>query len=273
MATLGQVGGGVAPQRSAVDVDHRCLLQVQEPSASRVIRRRALRAARLSRREAVAVRTIRRRASGRRRRRRDGSIDVGDARRRLRPALLRRGGIDRLRDALVDESSAGPVVDLDGQRIGAPIAKPYQVLGIGLNYADHAAETGSGDPRPSPSCSTRRRRRVDRSRRRRAPAARTARTPTGRSSSPSSSAPPARYLADEAAAHDCIAGYAIANDVSERHFQQDRGGQWVKGKSFETFNPLGPWLVTPDEAGDVGRPRAASRRQRRDGCRTRRRRR
>jgi 2,4-didehydro-3-deoxy-L-rhamnonate hydrolase len=61
-----------------------------------------------------------------------------------------------------------------------------------------------------------------------------------------------RYLADEQAAHECIAGYAISNDVSERHFQRDRGGQFVKGKSFETFNPLGPWLVTPDEAGDVG---------------------
>jgi 2,4-didehydro-3-deoxy-L-rhamnonate hydrolase len=61
-----------------------------------------------------------------------------------------------------------------------------------------------------------------------------------------------RYLADEQAAHECIAGYAISNDVSERHFQKDRGGQFVKGKSFETFNPLGPWLVTPDEAGDVG---------------------
>jgi hypothetical protein len=63
---------------------------------------------------------------------------------------------------------------------------------------------------------------------------------------------PARYLADEKAAHACIAGYAISNDVSERHYQKDRGGQWVKGKSAESFNPLGPWLVTPDEAGDVG---------------------
>ena len=48
-----------------------------------------------------------------------------------------------------------------------------------------------------------------------------------------------------------MAGYAISHDVSERAFQLERGGQWVKGKSCETFNPLGPWLVTPDEAGDV----------------------
>ena len=51
---------------------------------------------------------------------------------------------------------------------------------------------------------------------------------------------------------DFVAGYALHNDYSERSFQLERGGQWVKGKSFATFNPLGPWLVTPDEAGDVG---------------------
>jgi 2-keto-4-pentenoate hydratase/2-oxohepta-3-ene-1,7-dioic acid hydratase in catechol pathway len=55
---------------------------------------------------------------------------------------------------------------------------------------------------------------------------------------------------EEAAGH--IAGYAVANDVSERSFQLDRGGQWCKGKSAATFNPMGPWLVTPDEIGDVG---------------------
>ena len=48
-----------------------------------------------------------------------------------------------------------------------------------------------------------------------------------------------------------IAGYAVSHDVSERAFQLERGGQWVKGKSCETFNPLGPWLVTPDEVDDV----------------------
>jgi 2-keto-4-pentenoate hydratase/2-oxohepta-3-ene-1,7-dioic acid hydratase in catechol pathway len=63
----------------------------------------------------------------------------------------------------------------------------------------------------------------------------------------------ARYLPDEAAALACIAGYAIANDVSEREFQLERGGQWDKGKSCETFNPLGPWLVP---ASDVADPQA-----------------
>jgi 2-keto-4-pentenoate hydratase/2-oxohepta-3-ene-1,7-dioic acid hydratase in catechol pathway len=57
----------------------------------------------------------------------------------------------------------------------------------------------------------------------------------------------ARYCDSDEAASACIAGYAIANDVSERAFQLERGGQWDKGKSCETFNPLGPWLVTPDQ--------------------------
>jgi 2-keto-4-pentenoate hydratase/2-oxohepta-3-ene-1,7-dioic acid hydratase in catechol pathway len=61
----------------------------------------------------------------------------------------------------------------------------------------------------------------------------------------------ARYLPDEAAAHECIAGYAVSHDVSEPEFQLERGGQWVKGKSCETFNPLGPYLVTADEVPDV----------------------
>jgi 2-keto-4-pentenoate hydratase/2-oxohepta-3-ene-1,7-dioic acid hydratase in catechol pathway len=60
-----------------------------------------------------------------------------------------------------------------------------------------------------------------------------------------------RYLADEQEAVAAIAGYVLVNDVSERAFQMERGGQWVKGKSAETFNPCGPYLVTPDEIADV----------------------
>ena len=60
----------------------------------------------------------------------------------------------------------------------------------------------------------------------------------------------ARYLASPADARACIAGYVISNDVSEREFQLERGGQWDKGKNCETFNPLGPWLVTADEVPD-----------------------
>ena len=61
----------------------------------------------------------------------------------------------------------------------------------------------------------------------------------------------ARYLEDEAAAQAAIAGYTVAHDVSERFNQIERGGQWTKGKSADTFSPVGPWLVTPDEVGDV----------------------
>ncbi|MGH7290555.1 MAG: fumarylacetoacetate hydrolase family protein, partial [Myxococcota bacterium] len=60
----------------------------------------------------------------------------------------------------------------------------------------------------------------------------------------------ASYLDDQAAARRAIAGFTLVNDVSERTFQMDRGGQWSKGKSAETFNPAGPWLVTLDEVPD-----------------------
>jgi 2-keto-4-pentenoate hydratase/2-oxohepta-3-ene-1,7-dioic acid hydratase in catechol pathway len=177
------------------------------------------------------------------------AVDVGDLVGDFDQRFFASGGVDRLHQALVG-GTAGAEFDLDGQRIGAPIAKPYLVIGIGLNYADHAAETGAAIPSE----------------------------PVVFNKAPSSVIGPnddvlippgsthtdwevelavvigstARYLADEQAAFGCIAGYTIANDVSERHYQKDRGGQWVKGKSAETFNPLGPWLVTPDEAGDVG---------------------
>ena len=59
------------------------------------------------------------------------------------------------------------------------------------------------------------------------------------------------YLDSVDEALDSIAGYLVVNDVSERAFQMERGGQWSKGKSAETFNPAGPWLVTPDEVDDV----------------------
>ena len=61
----------------------------------------------------------------------------------------------------------------------------------------------------------------------------------------------ASYLEDERAARAVIAGFVLVNDVSERAFQMERSGQWSKGKSAETFNPAGPWLVTPDEIDDV----------------------
>ena len=64
---------------------------------------------------------------------------------------------------------------------------------------------------------------------------------------------PARYLSSPEEALTCVGGYAISNDVSEREFQLERGGQWDKGKNCETFNPLGPWIRTADEIPDPQR--------------------
>jgi 2-keto-4-pentenoate hydratase/2-oxohepta-3-ene-1,7-dioic acid hydratase in catechol pathway len=138
--------------------------------------------------------------------------------------------------------------DADALRRGAPVARPGKVVCIGLNYRDHAAETGADIPTEpivfmkDPT---------------------TVIGPDDEVLVPRGSVKTdwevelaivigstARYCASEQEAAACIAGYAIANDVSEREFQIERGGQWDKGKSCETFNPLGPWLVTPDEVAD-----------------------
>ena len=145
--------------------------------------------------------------------------------------------------------TAGQVRRFAGERVGAPIPRPHQILCIGLNYRDHAAETGQAVPdepilftKPpntlvgpyddvrQPRGSTKLDWEVELG------------IVIGRRSS---------YLADHAAARDAIAGYLVSNDISERAFQLERGGQWSKGKSAETFNPAGPWLVTPDEIADV----------------------
>ena len=156
-------------------------------------------------------------------------------------------GVDRVRAAL----AAGelPETDIAGQRVGAPIARPGVVLCIGMNYAAHAAESGNPPPAepvifykaPNTLVGPYDDVRIPRG---------SSRTDwevelavvIGRT---------ARYLSSPAEALDHVAGYVLSNDVSEREFQIDRsGGQWSKGKSCETFNPLGPWLVTPDEVGD-----------------------
>jgi 2-keto-4-pentenoate hydratase/2-oxohepta-3-ene-1,7-dioic acid hydratase in catechol pathway len=155
-------------------------------------------------------------------------------------------GLDDVRQA-VEAGTLGPLMPAD-DRIGPPVAKIGKVVCVGLNYADHAAETGvvlpsepvlflkTTDTIVGPHDDVR----IPR---------RSARTDyevelavvIGQT---------ARYLDSPADAPAVIAGYAIANDVSEREFQLDRGGQWDKGKSCETFNPLGPWLVTADEVPD-----------------------
>jgi 2-keto-4-pentenoate hydratase/2-oxohepta-3-ene-1,7-dioic acid hydratase in catechol pathway len=150
-------------------------------------------------------------------------------------------------EALLEQGEL-PVLDLAGQRLGAPVARPPKVVCIGLNYRDHAAETGADIP-SEPVLFMK--------------ATNTVVGPDDEVLVPRGSAKTdyevelaivigrtARYLGSPADADAVIAGYAISNDVSEREFQLERGGTWDKGKSCETFNPLGPWLVTADEVAD-----------------------
>ncbi|MCA2223083.1 fumarylacetoacetate hydrolase family protein [Nonomuraea aurantiaca] len=170
--------------------------------------------------------------------------DIGEP--EIDGAFLASGGVARVRDAL--ERDALPVIAAEGLRIGAPVARPGKIVCIGLNYSDHAAESGAEVP-AEPVVFMK--------------AANTMVGPYDEVLVPRNSLKTdwevelaviigkrARYLGSREEALDVIAGYAVANDVSEREFQLERGGQWDKGKSCETFNPLGPWLVTADEVAD-----------------------
>jgi len=159
------------------------------------------------------------------------------------------GGLDGLREVALARLAAGALRTFAGERIGAPIGRPHQIVCIGLNYRDHAAETGQQVP-AEPILFTK--------------SPNTLVGPNDDVLTPRGSTKldweielgvvvgsRCRYLADEDAARAAIAGYLLVNDVSERAFQIERSGQWCKGKSAETFNPAGPWLVTPDEIDDV----------------------
>jgi 2,4-didehydro-3-deoxy-L-rhamnonate hydrolase len=134
-----------------------------------------------------------------------------------------------------------------GVRLGAPVGNVRNFIAIGLNYADHAAEAGQPIPAEPiifaklPNCIV--------------GANDDVMIPKGSTKLDWEVeiafvvGKRARYVEEkDARAH--IAGYTICNDVSERHFQIERGGQWMKGKCAETFGPLGPWLVTSDEIKD-----------------------
>jgi 2-keto-4-pentenoate hydratase/2-oxohepta-3-ene-1,7-dioic acid hydratase in catechol pathway len=163
--------------------------------------------------------------------------------------FLASGGVERVRQAA--DAGELPTLRLGGSmRVGAPIARPQAVPCIGMNYAAHARETGlelptypvlfykapntvvgPDDDIVKPRGSTRLDYEVELG------------VVIGRR---------ARYLASVEEARECIAGYVLSHDVSERAFQFDvSGGQWSKGKNAETFNPLGPWLVTPDEVPSI----------------------
>ncbi|MFK0155262.1 fumarylacetoacetate hydrolase family protein [Streptomyces sp. NPDC090493] len=185
-----------------------------------------------------------------------------------RPALLDAEGVLRDLTGIVDDidgallgdaaalgrvraaAEAGelPALDATGLRIGPPLGRIGKVVCIGLNYHDHARETGA-EPPAEPVVFLK--------------AADTVVGPNDTVLVPRGSVKTdwevelavvigrtARYVADDEDPLAYVAGYAVAHDVSEREFQIERGGTWDKGKNCETFNPLGPWLVTADEVAD-----------------------
>jgi 2-keto-4-pentenoate hydratase/2-oxohepta-3-ene-1,7-dioic acid hydratase in catechol pathway len=136
----------------------------------------------------------------------------------------------------------------DGTRIGCPVATPSKIICIGLNYADHAKETGAATP-PEPILFLK--------------ATSSVNGPYDDIIIPKDSVKTdwevelavvilkrASYVEEEAAM-DYVAGFTLHNDVSERAFQLEMGGTWDKGKGCDSFAPLGPWLVTKDELTDT----------------------
>jgi 2-keto-4-pentenoate hydratase/2-oxohepta-3-ene-1,7-dioic acid hydratase in catechol pathway len=170
---------------------------------------------------------------------RDLSAHIGD----ISGEVLSDEGLSRI--AAIDPQNLPRAAD--GARLGSPVAAPSKFVAIGLNYSDHAAEVGlaipsepiiflkavtsvcgPNDPVEKPRGSTKLDWEVELG------------LVIGKR---------AKYV-EEADALSHVAGYCLANDVSERNFQTERQGQWTKGKSHDTFGPLGPWLVTKDEIAD-----------------------
>lgn len=159
------------------------------------------------------------------------------------PEFFVKDGLRALRDI---EHANLPIVP-EGARLGPCVAQPGNFIAIGLNYVQHARETNAPIPKDpilfnkAPSCVS---------------------GPFDPVILPKQSTKTdwevelafvigkETHYASEADALDCIAGYFICNDVSEREFQLERSGQWVKGKMAPTFGPIGPWLVTSDEVPD-----------------------
>ena len=161
----------------------------------------------------------------------------------LTPENLNFENLDKIKNFDINSL---PLLD-QNQRIGSCVFKPANFFAIGLNYKAHAAETNSNTPKEpivfnkSPNCIV---------------------GPNDDIVIPKFSksldheveiaiviGKKAKYVKEEEA-QDYIIGYCICNDISEREWQKDRGGQWVKGKSGDTFGPLGPYLVTKDEIRD-----------------------
>ena len=176
-----------------------------------------------------------------------GLIDADGVLRDLSGLVPDIGGAQLGRDAIaaLARHDAATLPQAAGEpRLGCPVAGVGKFVAIGLNYFDHAAEVGAPVPKEpvifmkATSC---------------------IQGPDDPVMLPEGSQKSdwevdlgivigerARYV-DEADALDYVAGYCVVNDVSEREFQMDRGGTWDKGKGCDTFGPIGPWLVTPDE--------------------------
>ncbi len=155
---------------------------------------------------------------------------------------LSNGAIDKLKKL---DLTTRPKVKIADYRLGSPVARPTKAICVGLNYAKHAKESGAEPPKE--------------------PVIFMKAPDTVVGGFDDIVIPPnsvktdyeveicvvigkdALYLESPAKAKEHILGYTISQDVSERHWQIERSGQWVKGKSFPTFNPVGPWIVTTDE--------------------------
>ncbi len=155
---------------------------------------------------------------------------------------LSNGAIEKLRNL---DLTSRPKVKIADYRLGSPVARPTKAICVGLNYAKHAKESGAEPPKE--------------------PVIFMKAPDTVIGGFDDIVIPPnsvktdyeveicvvigkdALYLESPAKAKEHILGYTISQDVSERHWQIERSGQWVKGKSFPTFNPVGPWIVTADE--------------------------
>ena len=163
------------------------------------------------------------------------------------PEFFENDGIQNLKDWLVEHGKNCPVAT-DGVRIGAPVKKPGKIVCIGLNFKDHAEESGMTPP-AEPVVFFK--------------ATSSLVGPNDDLVIPRGSEKTdwevelavvigkrASYV-EESEAYDYVAGYSLHNDYSERAYQLELGGQWVKGKSCDTFAPLGPFIATKDEIEDV----------------------
>ena len=177
----------------------------------------------------------------------DEKIDVSSFVSDYDEKFFESGGLVNLKDWLNENESSAPRLD-DSIRLGSPIARPSKIICIGLNFKDHAAESGFDAPdeplifgkATSAICG-----------------------PYDNIIIPRGSeqtdwevelgvviGKKTSYVGQDQAL-DHVGGYVLHNDVSERAFQKDRGGQWIKGKSADTFAPMGPFMATPDEIDNI----------------------